>query len=82
MSTVQAAVLKIRKLAIPNMASFLVLVAGNILTTQFLVSNKDFEAVDAVGLGGLMFSMFGLAVAIGLSSALDTVVSRAMGAND
>ena len=78
----QEAVTEVAKLAVPNMISFLVLIAGNFFTTQFLISNSDFEAVDAVGLGGFMFSMFGLAVAIGLSSALDTVVSRAIGKKD
>ena len=82
MMTLGSAVLTVGKLALPNMASFLVLIAGNFFTTQFLISNGDFAAVDAVGLGGFMFSMFGLAVAIGLSSALDTVVSRAIGKKD
>jgi MATE family multidrug resistance protein len=80
--SIKSAIYTIAKLALPNMASFVVLIAGNFFTTQFLISNGDFAAVDAVGLGGFMFSMFGLAVAIGLSSALDTVVSQAIGKKD
>ena len=70
---------EVMKLSAPNVAGCLILFLGQIATVQSF-SQRDARAeVSAIGLGGFMFSMFGLAIGLGLSGALDTIVSQAIG---
>ena len=76
------AVKKVGRLALPNIFSFLVMICSSLATIQCFSKAKKEDAVAGVGLGGFIFSMFGLAIGLGLSGALDTVVSQAMGTGD
>jgi multidrug resistance protein, MATE family len=70
------------RLAIPNIVSFLLLIGGQLIVLQTLIAKKDYKAVAGVGCGNFIFSIFGLAVGLGLSGALDTLVSQAIGKKD
>ena len=70
---------KVVRLSLPNVASCLILFLSNVATVQSFSQRDALKEVSAIGLGGFMFSMFGLAIALGLSGALDTVVSQAIG---
>jgi multidrug resistance protein, MATE family len=76
------AVKKVGLLALPNVFSFLVMMCSSLATIMCFSKANNQSAVAGVGLGGFIFSMFGLAIGLGLSGALDTVVSQAMGTGD
>jgi len=80
--SISDAVRKVAKLSLPNILSFLVMICSTQATIQCFSKAGNDVAVAGVGLGGFIFSMFGLAIGLGLSSALDTVVSQAMGTGD
>ena len=80
--TLPEAIKTVARLAVPNVLSFLVLICSGQATIQCFAKADNTLAVSGVGLGGFIFSMFGLAIGLGLSGALDTVVSQSMGAGD
>ena len=68
--------------AIPNMISFVASFAMNMITFMVVSSMSDSRMLAGVGLGTLVGNIFGIAIGIGLTSVLDTVVSQAVGAGN
>ncbi|CAJ1345895.1 unnamed protein product [Effrenium voratum] len=74
--------LELMKFALPTMlGNFLTLINEFTNTIALGHAGEDSE-LAAVGLGNMMQNCFGLSVAIGLTNALDTLVSQAHGAGE
>jgi len=74
-------VVEILKLAVPNMAAYVMGMINGVTNTVFIgqtASSKS--ALAGMGLGSMMQNCFGLSVGFGLLGALDTFVSQAYGA--
>ena len=67
------------RLAVPNVFSFLIMYLGSVVTVGVVSALNDPVALGAVGLGSLVVNVFGFAVACGLTSVLDTLVSQSVG---
>jgi len=66
--------------AVPNSLQQLAWVLVNFITVVFVSQTHDSEVLAGVGVGSMLYNIFGLSLGIGFSSALDTFVSQSNGA--
>lgn len=70
---------KFLRLAIPSSITSTLGYLDEVINTLFITSLKDEVLIASVGLGNMTLNMIGMAVLIGLGTALDTLISQASG---
>ncbi|CAK9035302.1 unnamed protein product [Durusdinium trenchii] len=79
---VRQTALELMKIALPTMFSNFLTLLNEFTNTVCLGHVGNDAELAAVGLGNMMQNCFGLSIAFGLSTALDTLVSQAHGAGE
>lgn len=72
----------IAMMAVPSMFTNLLGFVNETTNALFIGHHGSREAMAAVGIGNMMQNCFGLSIGIGLTSAMDTLVSQAHGAGE
>lgn len=68
--------------AVPNVVSFFLMLIPETVNMLSISHTESEAAVAAIGLGNMVQNCFGLSVGVGLTGALDTLVSQATGRGD